>query len=149
MTLGHNFASFASRQFIAIVVDDGEELTRTRTTNGLDFAQHVLRAKNCHQPFCQTVYPADIEATIVEHAAVHEVAVVGVSSRKWGETPLAVVVLSDGASINAGKLTSWSNRRLGRQQRIADTIIVDELPRNPNGKILKRELRKRFANLDY
>jgi len=97
----------------------------------------------------QNIYPADIEAAIIEHEAVHEVAVVGVASRKWGETPLAVVVLAEGHSINADDLTSWSNSRLGKQQRIAATIFVEELPRNPNGKVLKRELRKRFDSLEF
>ena len=97
----------------------------------------------------QNIYPADIEAAIVEHDAVHEVAVVGVASKKWGETPLAVVVLVGGRSIDADELTAWSNSLLGKQQRIVDTIIVGELPRNPNGKVLKRELRKRFEHLEY
>ncbi len=97
----------------------------------------------------QNIYPADIEAAIVEHDAVHEVAVVGVTSKKWGETPLAVVVLAQGCSIETAELTAWSNSRLGKQQRIAATIFVDELPRNPNGKVLKRELRKQFADLEY
>ncbi len=97
----------------------------------------------------QNIYPADIEATIVEHDAVHEVAVVGVASKKWGETPLAVVVLMQGRSIDAEELTAWSNGRLGKQQRVANTIFVNELPRNPNGKVLKRELRKQFADLEY
>jgi acyl-CoA synthetase (AMP-forming)/AMP-acid ligase II len=97
----------------------------------------------------QNIYPADIEAAIVEHGAVHEVAVVGVASRKWGETPLAVVVLTEAGSIGSDELTAWSNSHLGKQQRIVDTIFVDELPRNPNGKVLKRELRKHFADLEY
>lgn len=97
----------------------------------------------------QNIYPADIEATIIEHGSVHEVAVVGVASNKWGETPLAVVVLAEGSAIDHGELTTWSNSRLGKQQRIVDTIIVSELPRNPNGKVLKRELRKQFAELEY
>ena len=97
----------------------------------------------------QNIYPADIEATIVEHDAVHEVAVVGVASKKWGESPLAVVVLVEGSRIDSDELTAWSNRLLGRQQRIVGTIIVAELPRNPNGKVLKRELRKRFEHLEY
>jgi len=97
----------------------------------------------------QNIYPADIEATIVEHDSVHEVAVVGVASKKWGETPLAVVVLVEGRSIDTDELTAWSNSRLGKQQRIAATIIVSELPRNPNGKVLKRELRKQFEHLEF
>ncbi len=96
----------------------------------------------------QNIYPADIEAILVDHEAVSEVAVVGVTSKKWGETPLAVVVPIAGANIATEELTAWANDRLGKQQRIAATVFVTELPRNPNGKILKRELRLKFADLE-
>jgi acyl-CoA synthetase (AMP-forming)/AMP-acid ligase II len=97
----------------------------------------------------QNIYPADIEATLVENDAVHEVAVIGVASDKWGETPLAVVVKTEGADMDEEELTAWANSRLGRQQRIAATVYIDELPRNPNGKVLKRDLRKRFADMKF
>jgi acyl-CoA synthetase (AMP-forming)/AMP-acid ligase II len=97
----------------------------------------------------QNIYPADIEATLFENDAVHEVAVIGVASEKWGETPLAVVVRSPGTTIDEQELTGWVNSRLGKQQRIAATVFIDELPRNPNGKVLKRELRKHFSDVKY
>jgi acyl-CoA synthetase (AMP-forming)/AMP-acid ligase II len=92
----------------------------------------------------QNIYPADIEAVIAMHPQVSDVAVVGVASRKWGESPIAVVC---GQNVDAEMLLDWVNGRLGRQQRVAAVQIVDELPRNPNGKILKRELRDRFATV--
>ncbi len=97
----------------------------------------------------QNIYPADIEAVMVEHPAVSEIAVIGVASSRWGETPLAVVVRSPSAGIDADELTAWANARLGKQQRIVATEFVDELPRNPNGKILKRELRTAYADREY
>lgn len=97
----------------------------------------------------QNVYPADIEAVVLTHEAVSECAVIGVASRKWGETPVAIVVKRSGNSIDAEAITAFANGRLGKQQRIAATIAIDELPRNPNGKILKRELRQRFATLEF
>jgi acyl-CoA synthetase (AMP-forming)/AMP-acid ligase II len=75
---------------------------------------------------------------------VADVAVVGVDSPKWGETPLAVVVLRQ-AGADPDELKQWTNERVGRQQRIAGVVTVEELPRNPNGKVLKRELRTRYA----
>jgi len=95
----------------------------------------------------QNIYPADIEAVMIRHEAVSEIAVVGIPHDKWGETPLAVVVRAAGAAIDEEALAGWSNERLGKQQRIAAVVFVDELPRNPNGKILKRELRKTYADV--
>lgn len=92
----------------------------------------------------QNVYPADIEAVIAGHPQVVDVAVVGVKSERWGESPLAVVT---GEGIDLDELKNWANERLGRQQRIAGVTVVGELPRNPNGKVLKRELRQRFADI--
>ncbi len=90
----------------------------------------------------QNIYPADIEVVVAAHPGVRDVAVIGVASERWGESPLAVVC---GNGIDAGELMQWSNERLGKQQRIAGVRVIDELPRNPNGKVLKRELRKVFA----
>lgn len=91
----------------------------------------------------QNVYPQDIEAVMACHEDVKDVAVVGVKSQKWGETPLAVIAAKNG-SIDKEALRSWTNAKVGKQQRIVDIDIVDEIPRNPNGKILKRELRKKY-----
>jgi len=77
------------------------------------------------------------------------VAVIGVESRKWGETPLALVVPQEGSAVDAQELMSWANSRLGKQQRIAGVRFLDILPRNANGKILKRELRVQFKDVSY
>jgi acyl-CoA synthetase (AMP-forming)/AMP-acid ligase II len=91
----------------------------------------------------QNIYPADIEAIVREHPAVQEVAVIGVPSEKWGETPLAVVVLKVRATPE--ELVAFTNERVGRQQRISGVVFREALPRNPNGKILKRELRRELS----
>ena len=96
----------------------------------------------------QNIYPADIEAVIIRHDAVSEVAVVGVPDAKWGETPLAIVVRAAGIEIDADELRAWTNGQLGKQQRIAGVVFLDELPRNPNGKVLKRELRKQYERFE-
>lgn len=97
----------------------------------------------------QNIYPADIEAVLIGHLAVSEVAVIGVASRRWGETPLALVVARKGARADAEELAAWANEQLGKQQRLAAVRFLDQLPRNPNGKVLKRELRKQFASLSF
>lgn len=97
----------------------------------------------------QNIYPQDIEAVLVRHPAVFDAAVIGLASQRWGETPVALVVPRPGASLEPAALRAWVNEQVGRQQRLADVIVVDELPRNPNGKILKRELRERFRDHAY
>ena len=95
----------------------------------------------------QNIYPADIEAVMRDHPAVADVAVVGVPSERWGETPLALVVVGRGSDApDTAALVEWTNQRVGKQQRLAGAVYVADLPRNPNGKILKRELRKQYAD---
>ena len=85
------------------------------------------------------VYPSDLEAVLRDHPGVKDVAVVGVASERWGETPVAFVVPR--AAVNGEALRDWANERLGKLQRLAAVELVEELPRSPIGKVLKRELR--------
>jgi acyl-CoA synthetase (AMP-forming)/AMP-acid ligase II len=101
----------------------------------------------------QNIYAVDVESVLVQHPQVAEVAVVGAPSERWGETPIAIVVpraraagqdvIPDDSAAEA--LRQWANARLGKQQRIHRVFYRDSLPRNPNGKILKRELRRELA----
>ncbi|MGV3512505.1 MAG: class I adenylate-forming enzyme family protein [Novosphingobium sp.] len=90
------------------------------------------------------IYPSDLEAELTRQSAVKEAAVVGVASDAWGETPLAVVVLADSAA-DPQAILAEANRHLGKTQRISAIEVVDELPRSPIGKVLKRELRDRLG----
>jgi len=92
------------------------------------------------------IYPTDLESELAQHVAVADCAVVGVASKRWGETPVAFVVLKDKQSTDAQTLLQWTNTRVGKTQRLARLEIVDELPRNAIGKVLKRELREDFAS---
>ncbi len=91
------------------------------------------------------VYPSDLEAVVARHPDVAEVAVVGVASAQWGETPVAFVVPRPEAAIDAESLRSWANAQLGATQRIAAIEMVESLPRSAIGKVLKRELRDGYA----
>ena len=91
------------------------------------------------------VYPSDLEAVIRQHPAVLEVAVIGVPSERWGETPAAFVVPRPGQSVEADALMAWTNAQLGKTQRLGSLQFIDELPRSAIGKILKRELRDMAA----
>lgn len=92
------------------------------------------------------VYPADIEAVIGAHPAVLDVSVIGIEHEKWGETPLAVVVLQPGQSLDASDLLEWANARLAKHQRLSRVDVRAGLPRNALGKVLKRELRLEYAD---
>ena len=95
------------------------------------------------------IYPSDIEAVILRQPGIAEAAVVGVASRRWGETPVAFVVADAGAAADAAALRSAVNAQLGKIQRIALVEIVAVLPRSAIGKVLKRELRDGFrGNVD-
>lgn len=136
---------------------DGQRWLRTGDIGHLDaegFLYLVDRRKDMIISGGQNIYPADIEAVLVTHPVVSEVAVIGVPSERWGETPLALVVpartrggaaSADAVTADAEALRDWVNARVGRQQRVSAVRFVDSLPRNPNGKILKRELRKTYA----
>lgn len=87
------------------------------------------------------IYPSDLEAVLNQHPDVADAAVVGAPSAEWGETPVAFVV-SRGADAPA--IRTFANARLGKTQRIADVVLLDELPRSHIGKILKRDLRDAY-----
>jgi acyl-CoA synthetase (AMP-forming)/AMP-acid ligase II len=91
------------------------------------------------------IYPSDIEAEMRKHAAVEDVAVVGVPSELWGETPVAFVVTRAGCVDSDAQIMAWYNARAGKTQRVAAVHFIDELPRSAIGKVLKRELREIHA----
>jgi acyl-CoA synthetase (AMP-forming)/AMP-acid ligase II len=90
------------------------------------------------------IYPKDLEAVLRGHPEVEDAAVFGVPSARWGETPVACVVCRPGTTPDLAALRAWANERLGRTQRLAALMTVDELPRSAIGKVLKRELRERW-----
>ncbi len=129
--------------------EDGSEWLRTGDIGRIDadgFLYLVDRRKDMIISGGQNIYPADIETVLITHRDVAECAVIGVPSEKWGETPLAVIVPRTGANADIGEIINFVNARVGRQQRISGAVFAAALPRNPNGKVLKRELRLRYAN---
>jgi acyl-CoA synthetase (AMP-forming)/AMP-acid ligase II len=91
------------------------------------------------------VYPRDVEEVVARHPDVKEVAVFGVPDDKWGETPVAAVILDAGSSVTAEELREWVNQRVAaRFQRVSRVEIMADFPRSTAGKTLKRELREPF-----
>ena len=91
------------------------------------------------------IYPRDIEEVAAHHPAIREVAVFGVPHDKWGETPVAAVILKAGKVETPESLCDWINGRVAaRYQRVDRVVLLDDFPRNAAGKTLKRELRAPF-----
>lgn len=91
------------------------------------------------------VFPKDIEEVIVQHPAVREAAVFGIPSEKWGETPLAAVILNQSDAITAEALRDWINEHVdAKNQRISAVVIMEDFPRSTAGKTLKRILREPY-----
>jgi acyl-CoA synthetase (AMP-forming)/AMP-acid ligase II len=90
------------------------------------------------------VYATDLEAVLARHPAVAEVAVIGIPSDEWGETPLALVVLRPRGSASPEELREYCNAGVGKAQRVSAVEVRLDLPKNAIGKILKRELREPY-----
>tara|TARA_B110000503_G_scaffold55621_1_gene89299 strand:+ start:697 stop:2265 length:1569 start_codon:yes stop_codon:yes gene_type:complete len=89
----------------------------------------------------ENVYPAEVENALADHPAVADVAVIGVPDEKWGEAVKAVVVLKPGETANEADIIQYTKRKIAGYKTPKSIDFVDVLPRNPTGKLLKRELR--------
>ena len=90
------------------------------------------------------IYANDLELTLLEDEDIEDVAVIGVPSDQWGETPLGLVVLSDNCNRSLDAILISANDKLGKSQRLSALESRTELPRSSIGKVLKRELRKPY-----
>ena len=89
----------------------------------------------------ENVYPAEVENVLLSHSSVADAAVIGVPHERWGETVKAIVVLAPGESLNAEAIMDHCRQHLAHYKSPTSVDVIDVLPRNPSGKILKRELR--------
>jgi len=90
----------------------------------------------------ENIYCAEVEDAIAGHPKVADVALIGVPNEKWGETPLAVIIPREPTDPpTAAEITEWCTEKLARYKRPKHLAIVDALPRNPSGKVLKNQLR--------
>jgi long-chain acyl-CoA synthetase len=130
---------------------DGRRFIRTGDIGRFDedgFLILLERSKDIIISGGFNIYPSDIEAELMRHEAIAEAAVIGSASERWGETPVAFVALRQGAPIDRAALLDWVNARLGKIQRLSDLVILDNLPRSPIGKVLKRELRDLYRRVN-
>jgi acyl-CoA synthetase (AMP-forming)/AMP-acid ligase II len=105
------------------------------------FLSIVGRAKETIISGGFNIFPSDIESVVRQHEAVADAAVFGVTSQRWGETPVAFVTVAEGASTRAADIQAWVNERLGKTQRLSDMRVVDTIPRNAIGKVSRNDLR--------
>ena len=95
----------------------------------------------------ENIYCAEVENVLAGHPGVADIAVIGASHERWGETPIAVVVPADPAAPpTLEELTSWSRDKLSSFKRPTSIVVVGQLPRNASGKVLKHELRAKYGS---
>jgi fatty-acyl-CoA synthase len=88
----------------------------------------------------ENVFPAEIEELLSSHESIADAAAIGVDDEKFGQRLKAFVVLRDGASLSEDEIKGYVKENLANYKVPREVVFVDELPRNPTGKVLKREL---------
>lgn len=94
------------------------------------------------------IYPAEIEAELLRHEAVTDAAIVGIADEKWGEVPIAFLVVKAEHKVSSDDMTAFLGKRLSKIKLPRRFISLDTLPRNVYGKVLKNELRATFLAND-
>jgi fatty-acyl-CoA synthase len=107
----------------------------------------VDRKKDMIKTGGENVASREVEETIYAHPAVQEVAIFGIPHPRWIEAVTAAVVPRAGRTVSADELVGFCRERLAGYKTPKYVVVVDELPKNASGKILKRELREAHARL--
>ena len=102
------------------------------------------RVKDMIVSGAENVYPREVENALFEHPCVADVAVIGVPDARWGEVVKALVVLRPGKSATEDELIDFCRTRLAGFKRPRSVEFVSDLPRNPSGKVLKKDLREKY-----
>ena len=92
----------------------------------------------------ENIYPAEVENALMAHPAIADVAVIGVPDEKWGEVPMALVVRKPDTQVTESEILVFARERLAGFKTPKSVAWIDALPRNPSGKILKKDLREPY-----
>jgi long-chain acyl-CoA synthetase len=92
----------------------------------------------------ENVYPAEVENGLMGHPGIADVAVIGVPHEKWGETAKAIVVKAPDSDVTEAEIIAYAKERLATFKCPTSVDWAEMLPRNPSGKILKKDLREPF-----
>lgn len=112
------------------------------------FIYVVDRAKDMIISGGENIYCAEVENVLFAHPRIAEAAIIGRADDKWGEVPVAVVVVVDGGDLTLAELEPYLNENLARYKHPKDLVIVGELPRNAGGKVVKPSLRSEYGSKD-
>jgi long-chain acyl-CoA synthetase len=126
---------------------DAEGWLRTGDAGYLDADGYLYihdRVKDMIISGGENVYPAEVESAIYGHPDVADVAVIGVPDQKWGEAVKAVIVLKPGVQGDPAAIIAWTRERLAGFKVPKTIDVIEALPRNPSGKILRRKLREPY-----
>jgi fatty-acyl-CoA synthase len=93
----------------------------------------------------ENLFPGEVEELLITHPAVEEAAVIGVDDEEFGKRLAAFVVATPGAALGQEEVRDFVKDNLARYKVPRDVHVIDELPRNPTGKVLKRQLRAQYA----
>jgi fatty-acyl-CoA synthase len=132
----------------AFVADGWLRSGDAATVDDEGFVYIVDRIKDMIISGGENIYPAEVEQVLYQHPAVADCAVIGVPDQRWGEVGRAVVALRPGASANADEILGFLSGRLAKYKIPKSVVVVEALPHNAAGKLLKGPLRERFGSSD-
>jgi acyl-CoA synthetase (AMP-forming)/AMP-acid ligase II len=135
---------FVGPEFAGAATAVREKLTTVERVIALPEDYVTDRIKDMIISGGENIYPAEIERVLAEHPTVADVAVIGVPDERWGEVPKAVAVAAPGATIDPDALLAHCRENLAGFKCPKSVDVLDELPRNPTGKILKKDLRRPY-----
>jgi long-chain acyl-CoA synthetase len=140
----YNMAGYWQKDAETAATIDASGWLRTGDAGYLDAQGYLYlhdRIKDMIVSGGENIYPAEVENVLLAHPAVVDAAVIGVPDEKWGETVKAIVVLGPGARLDESGIITHCRDNLAHYKCPTSIEVVGTLPRNPSGKILKRELR--------